>query len=93
MEWTSLDIIGYHWTMDMSDMSDMFQCRMFIMDSSLAPVSAKLPRLNRCYDVLAESVVGTNLAPNATSAKDTDTSAHKRSHPFKIESEVSFETT
>ena len=78
----------------MSDMSDMFQCHiMFIMDSSLSPVSAKLPRLNRCYDVLAESVVGTNLAPNATSAKDTDASAHKRSHPFKIESEVSFETT
>ena len=43
---------------------------------SLAPVSAKLPRLNRCYDVLAESVVGTNLAPNATSAKDIDTNAH-----------------
>ena len=78
----------------MSDMSDMFQCHiMFIMDSSLSPVSAKLPRLNRCYDVLAESVVGTNLAPNATSAKDTDASAHTRSHHFKIESEVSFETT
>ena len=49
----------------------------------IPPVSAKLPRLSRCYSVLAESVVGTHLAPNATSAKDTDTNADTNGHTLQ----------